>query len=184
MRALETIDKNILIRAKAGDLEAFEYILSFFEKSIYNYCLRILKDASAAKDVTQETFIKVYTHRKLIDPEKNIKTWIFTIATNATYDFLRSKKRKGEVSLDDANETFSETILASRAYYPEEGLVSDVDRALEVINPEYRKALLLFYQQGFHYQEIAEILNLPVNTVKTHISRGKEQLKDKLKGYG
>ena len=166
---MEKLDKNILIRVRAGDLEAFESVLSFYEKAIYNY----------AKDVTQDTFIKVYTHRKLIDPEKNIKTWIFTIATNTVYDFLREKKRKNEVSFDADNET----ILSFEAYYPQEGLVSDVYKALEQINPEYKKSLLLFFQQGFQYQEIADILDMPINTVKTHISRGKEQLKEKLKNY-
>jgi RNA polymerase sigma-70 factor (ECF subfamily) len=173
------IDKDILIRARAGDLEAFEFILSFYEKSIYNYCLKILKNPHSATDVAQETFIKVYTHRKNIDPEKNIKTWIFTIATNTAYDFLRSKKRKNEISLDEG----SETISGLKAYYPEEGVVSDVEKAMEQINPEYKKVLLLFYQQGFQYQEIAEMLEMPINTVKTHISRGKEDLKEKLKNY-
>ncbi len=177
---MESIDKNILIRAKAGDLEAFEYILSFYEKVIYNYCLRILKNRANAKDVTQETIIKVYTHRKSIDLDKNIKTWIFTIATNTTYDFLRGKKRKNEISLDENNETIS----SFEAYYPQEGLISDVDKALDKISPEYKKALLLFYQQGFEYKEIAEILEMPINTVKTHISRGKDQLKEILKEYG
>jgi RNA polymerase sigma-70 factor (ECF subfamily) len=179
---MENIDKNILIRAKAGDLEAFEYILSFYEKAIYNYCLRILKNSTHAKDVTQETFIKVYTHRKKIDPEKNIKTWIFTIATNTAYDFLRSKKRKMEISLDEEFETNSsfETYYQSK----EEGLISDVDKALTQIKSEYKKVLLLFYQQGFEYKEIAEILGMPINTVKTHISRGREQLKELLKEYG
>jgi len=177
---VETIDKDILIRARAGDLEAFEYILSFYEKVIYNYCLRILKNSQNAKDVAQETFIKVYTHRKDIDPTKNIKTWIFTIATNTTYDFLRSKKRKNEISLDEENETIS----SFEAYYPQAGVVSDVEKAMEQINPEYKKVLLLFYQQGFQYQEIADMLEMPINTVKTHISRGKEQLKEILKEYG
>ncbi len=178
---MENVDKNILIQAKAGDVVAFEYLLSFYEKAVYNYCLRILKNSSNAKDVTQDTFIKIYNKCKLIDPEKNIKTWIFTIATNTAYDFLRSKKRKNEITLDENNET----ILSLHSYYPQEqeGLVSDIDKALEQINPEYKKVLLLFYQQGFQYQEIAEILEIPINTIKTHISRGREQLKDKLKNY-
>ena len=155
-------------------------VLSFYEKAIYNYCLRILKNSDNAKDITQETFIKVYTHRKLIDPEKNIKTWIFTIATNTTYDFLRGKKRKNETSLEEKIETIS----CFESYYPQEGLVSDVNKALEQIKIEYKNSLLLFYQQGFQYQEIADILCVPLNTVKTHISRGKEQLKDELKNYG
>lgn len=179
---METIDKDILIRAKAGDLGAFEYILSFYEKAVYNYCLRILKNTHNATDVAQDTFIKVYTHRKSIDPEKNIKTWIFTIATNTAYDLLRGKKRKPEISLDENDETNSNF----ETYYSkeEEGIVSDVEKALGQVNPEYKKVLLLFYQQGFQYQEIADILEMPINTVKTHISRGREQLKDKLKEYG
>ncbi len=176
---MESIEKEVLIRAKSGDLEAFEHILSFYEKAIYNYCLRILKNSSHAQDVTQETFIKVYTHRKRIDPEKNIKTWIFTIATNTAYDLLRSKKRKKEVRLDE-----NETISSLEAYYLPEGLISDVEKALEKINPEYKRSLLLFYQQGFQYEEIAEIVSMPINTVKTHISRGKQQLREILKEYG
>jgi RNA polymerase sigma-70 factor, ECF subfamily len=179
MQRMKDIDKNILLCAQAGDVDAFAYILSFYEKPIYNYCLRIVKNSDTAKDITQETFIKIYTHRTFIDPEKNIKTWIFTIATNTTYDFLRGKKRKNEIPLDANNET----ILSFQAYYPAEGLISDVERALEQIDTEYKKVLLLFYQQGFRYQEIAEILDMPINTVKTHISRGKDQLKSKLKNY-
>ncbi len=176
---MQEINKDILIRAKAGDINAFEYILSFYEKAIFNYCLHVTKNLEEAKDVTQETFIKVYKNRKSIDTEKNIKTWIFTIATNTAYDLFRSKKRKKEISLDKEDETIS----TLKAYYPEEGLTSDVEKALSKINPEYKKVLILFYQQGFSYQEIADILSIPINTVKTHISRGKEQLKEKLKNY-
>ncbi len=177
---MEEINKDILVRAQKGDLEAFEHILSFYEKAIFNYCFRITKNVQEAKDITQETFIKIYTHRKSINPEKKIKTWIFTIATNTAYDFLRSRKRKNETSLDEEIETISD----SEAYYPKEGLFSDVEKALTKINPEHKKALLLFYQEGFKYEEIADILLMPLNTVKTHISRGKEELKELLKEYG
>lgn len=175
---MESLNKDILALAKNGDVNAFEQILSFYEKAVFNYCLRITKNRVEAEDVTQETFIKIYTHRKSIDPEKNIKTWIFTIATNTAYDFLRKKKRKNETSLED------ETIYNLKTYYPKESVQSDVEKALEKINPEYKKALVLFYQQGFKYEEIAEILSIPANTVKTHISRGKEELKELLKEYG
>ncbi len=173
------IEKSVLLAIKNGDLSAFEYLLSFYEKMIFNYVLRIVKNIGNAKDITQDTFIKVYIHRKLIDPEKNIKTWIFTIATNTAYDFIRGKKRKNEISLDME----SETIYDIKTYYKEEGLVSDMDKALNKIKTEYKEALLLFYQQGFEYKEIADILSMPINTVKTHISRGKEQLREILKDY-
>ncbi len=177
---MEIPDRNILTKASLGDITAFERILYFYEKAVYNYCLRVLKDSSNAKDITQETFIKVYKHHKEIDPDKNMKTWIFTIATNAMYDLFRSKKRKREISLEEN----IETIDMSSSYYTEEGIVRDVENALFQIKPEYREAILLFYQQGFSYNDIAEILGIPINTVKTHISRGKQQLKEKLQEYG
>jgi RNA polymerase sigma-70 factor (ECF subfamily) len=175
------INKDILIKAQKGDLESFEYILSFYEKAVFNYCLRVVKNLPDTEDIIQETFIKVYINRKSIDPEKNIKTWIFTIATNTMYDYFRKNKRKREMILqfDD------ETIIAPKTYYDSGGIIRDIDSALDKINTEYKEALLLFYQQGFGYKEIAEILLIPINTVKTHISRGKDQLKDILKDeYG
>jgi len=176
-----TIDKKILIKAQNGDLESFEYILTFYEKAIFNYCLRVIKNLSDTEDIIQETFIKVYTNRRSIDPEKNIKTWIFTIATNTMYDYFRKKKRKNERILNQEDET----IIDPSAYYNSEGLTSDIDSALNKINKEYKEAILLFYQQGFEYKEIAETLSIPINTIKTHISRGREQLREILKNeYG
>jgi RNA polymerase sigma-70 factor (ECF subfamily) len=173
------MDKNTIILAKNGDISAFEEIVSFYEKMIFNYLWRVVKNKEDAKDITQNTFVKVFTHRKSIDVEKNLKTWIFTIATNTAYDFMRWKQRKNETSLEDN----LETIEGLESYNVGEGIVSDVERALEEIDVNYKKTLLLFYQQGFEYKEIADILGIPINTVKTHISRGKEQLKEKLKNY-
>ena len=96
------------------------------------------------------------------------------------YDLLRSKKRKQEVSLDEEDETISKI----KAYYSEEGLNFDIEKALLKIKEEYKEILLLYYQQGFDYKEIAEMRLMPINTVKTHLSRGKEQLKEVLKEYG
>jgi RNA polymerase sigma-70 factor (ECF subfamily) len=177
----KSLEKEILIRAQSGDLEAFEQILFYYEKPIFNYCRRVAGNTQDAQDITQETFIKVYNHRRSIDPEKNIKTWIFTIATNTAYDLLRSRKRKNETSLCDED---SETIANPGSYYSREGIGLDIEQALGNINPEYKRAILLAYVDGFEYKEIADILALPINTVKTHISRGKEQLKKVLKEYG
>ncbi len=176
----EVIDKEIIISLQKGDSSAFEYFLSFYEKLIFNYIFRIVKNREVAKDITQDTFIKVYNNTKFIDVNKNIKTWLFTIATNTTYDFLRSKKSKKEFSLDENIETIDEF----DTYYTQGELISDVEKALEAIKLDYREVILLFYKYGFSYQEISEILALPINTIKTNIRRGKEQLKLILKDYG
>lgn len=177
---MEPIPRHTLIEYREGSVSAFEYILSTYEKAIYNYCLRIVRDSTHAKDITQDTFIKVYTNRTKIDPDKNIKSWIFTIATNTAYDFLRSPKGRKSINLEEEDETF----YAHSTYTSKEGLVTDVNVALDTIKLDYKKPILLYYKEGFSYQEIADILSLPINTIKTHISRGKEQLKNILKNYG
>lgn len=177
---MEPTPNHILLAFKEGNTSAFEYILSTYEKPIYNYCLRIVRDTTHAKDITQDTFIKVYTNRIKCDPEKNIKSWIFTIATNTAYDFLRSPKGRKSINLEEEDETF----YAHSTYSSVEGLVTDVHEALDTIKLDYRKPIILYYKEGFSYQEIADILSLPINTIKTHISRGKEQLKHILKNYG
>jgi RNA polymerase sigma-70 factor (ECF subfamily) len=140
----------------------------------------MIKDTTHAQDITQDTFIKVYLHHKKIDPEKNIKSWIFTIATNTAYDFLRSHKGRKSINLEDDDET----IQALATYSYTEGLETDVRNALNAIKPEYSNVLTLYYKQGFDYQEIADMLSSPINTIKTHIRRGKEQLHELLKNYG
>ncbi len=177
---MEPIPHDILIAFKQGNVSAFEYILSVHEKAVYNYCLRIVRDPPHAKDITQDTFIKVYINHKNLDPDRNIKSWIFTIATNTAYDFLRSPKGRKSINLEEEDETFH----ALSTYTTTEGLATDVTNALEAIKPDYKKPIILFYKEGFGYQEIAEILSIPINTVKTHISRGKAELKNLLKDYG
>lgn len=177
---MEPVNKDIVIKFKHGDVGAFEYLVSLYEKAIYNYVLRIVRDPPHAKDITQDTFIKIYTHHKKVDTDKNIKSWIFTIATNTAYDFLRSKKGRKSINLEESSETFH----ALATYTIIEGLVTDVNDALDIIQPEYKNPIILYYKEGFDYKEIAEILSLPINTIKTHIRRGKEQLKKLLKDYG
>lgn len=177
---MEPIPRHILTELKEGSVSAFEYILSTYEKAIYNYILRIVRDTTHAKDITQDTFIKIYTNRIKCDPDKNIKSWIFTIATNTAYDFLRSPKGRKSINLEEEDETF----YAHSTYTTIEGLVTDVNVALDTIKLDYKKPIILYYKEGFSYQEIADILSLPINTIKTHIARGKEQLKNILKNYG
>lgn len=177
------MDRNTLISLKNGDTYAFEQFLSIYEKMIFNYCLRLSKDRDVATDITQDTFIKVFTNRKKIDINKNIKTWLFTVATNSVYDYFRSKKRRKVVNLEEVDESVPVLVDQSETNYNKNIIISDIDKGLNNINIEYKKALILYYHQGFDYKEIAEILSIPINTVKTHISRGRAELKEQLDSY-
>jgi RNA polymerase sigma-70 factor (ECF subfamily) len=169
----------------SGDQEAFEEILYVYEKPIFNHLIRLTGSRDDAADLLQETFIRVYDKRSQIDPRGNFKNWLYRIATNLAYDYFRRKKRENLVSIDDEN--LSETIEAELSYTSlgQEIAVIDLENALIGINPHYKNILLLYYKEGFRYEEIAKILNSPLNTVKTHLRRARQELAKLLKNtYG
>lgn len=172
-------ESNLLENLKAGDLRAFEEILSKYERHIFNYLKRLTMNADDAEDLTQETFLKLYDKRASLIPEKGAKSWLFAVATNAAYDLFRKRKRGNEVFLEDGE---LETKPADSPYQYIEAS-ADIASALASLKPVYRSVLTLFYKDGFTYEEIAEFLGMPLNTVKTHIRRGKEALKKSLPDY-
>ncbi len=176
---METIDKKILIAAKNKNFKAFEAILSHYEKAIFNYIFRLVNHRQDAEDLAQETFIKVYTHLSSIDPEKNFRAWLYKIATNVTYDWFRKKGARPELFIVDDPLASFETIDEESPYLKIER-ARDLLKALGEIKPIYRTILDLFYHQGFGYEEIAQSLAIPLNTVKTHLFRAKRALKQAL----
>lgn len=168
-----------------GDQVAFEQILLIFEKPIFNHLLRLTKNSHDASDLLQETFIKVYSNRSQIDTTNNFKNWIYKIATNVAYDFFRKKKRENLVSIDD--EALSETIAPELSYdrLESEITVIDLENSLREIQPHYKNVLLLYYREGFSYEELSVITELPLNTIKTHLRRARQELRELLKNtYG
>ncbi len=169
--------KNLLDSTKKGDFDSFEKILLLYEKVIFNHIYRIAGSKKDAEDLTQETFMRIYEKRSLIDPDKNFKAWLYKIATNIALDFLRKKTRQKELFLIDSAEEPFETIDEEDSYY-RIGRTYDLERALGKLKPIYKTVLLLFYRDDFDYEAIAKILNVPVNTVKTHLYRAKKELKE------
>ena len=176
-------EKDLLISIIAGNMDSFETMLHYYEKPIWNHLRRITGNNDNASDLLQETFLKVYRNRKRIAPENNFKNWVYRIATNTAYDFLRKKRHIIEISLY-ANEG-SETILPELAYsrIEEEILAHDMEKALEQVPLHYRTILLLYYREGFSYEETALILGLTLNTVKTQLRRAKQALSKHLHNY-
>lgn len=179
MRKLTPKEIETLKAAKNGNLAAFEKILFQYEKMILNYAYRFVNNRQDAEDLTQEIFIKVYRSLRLVDPENNFKAWVYKIATNTIYDYLRKKQKNKELLILDDPERPFETIDNKSSYRNIEA-DRDIECALQKIKPVYRSALLLFYYQDFTYQEIAKILSMPVNTVKTCLNRAKTALREDL----
>lgn len=160
----------------AGDQEAFEEILYAYEKPIFNHLLRLTRNPDDASDLLQETFIRLYNKRAQIDISNNFKNWLYKIATNIAYDYFRKKKREKLVSLND--EDAFETIGQEESYSNLEREIAerDLESALGEIRIPYRNILLLYYRERFSYEEISDILKLPLNTVKTHLRRARKEL--------
>lgn len=180
---MSTIAPETIELAKKGDLLAFEEIVTTFEKPLWNYLVRLVGGTDDAEDLIQDTFIKVYKNLKTIDPSKNIKSWIYTIATNTAYDFLRKKKRQATTELDEEYETNPSSASYNSVSVEESIEKKDVTEAIERLDLLYRGPIILFYKDGFSYEEIATMLSIPINTLKTRLSRAKKQLADLLVNY-
>lgn len=175
----EMTDRDIQ-NIKNGDANAFERFLSQYEKRIFAFVYTIVRHREEAEDLTQETFLRVYKNRKSIDSERNVKSWLYTIATHAAYDWFRKKKHIPEAFVIDDDEAPFETVDDGDAYKDMEN-ADAVERALARLKPEYRTIIILYYYEQFSYEEIAQQLGAPLNTVKTHLRRAKNQLATEIK---
>lgn len=176
---IQKMERDSLEKLKRGDPAAFEKVLLEFEKPIFGYISGMVNQRQTAEDLTQEVFIKLYKNLKKIDLEKSFKSWLYKIATNTVYDWLKADKRRGEIFSIDEEDGF-ETIDGRQSYQNIESGLS-LEQGLAKIKPVYRTVLLLFYYEGFSYQEISSTLSIPLNTVKTYLKRGKEALGEQIK---
>ena len=184
-------DHELVTRAQQGSEKAYRELLGRFQRPVFSIIYRMIRDREQAEDLAQETFVRVFNNIDRYDPRYKFSSWIFKIATNLTIDHIR-RKELDTVSIDgsrnavtpDQIEATSITI-ASPDENPEELLEAkqlgeEIESAIGKLRPEYRAAILLRHVDGREYQEIAEILSLPLGTVKTYIHRGRNELREQL----
>ncbi len=178
-------DQRLILLAQQGEMSAFNAIVERHQRAVYSTCLRMLRDTHLAEDATQDTFIRAWN---AIDSFRGgiVRPWLLRIATNRTYDILRSRARKPAQSLD-AQPFESEPEWASVSahehpeHYSTRGEMSAfLEDALQVLPEDQRLAIILSDVQGYGYDEIAEIMNTAVGTVKSRISRGRSRLREHL----
>lgn len=191
MNATLVSDHDLVTRAQQGSEKAYRELLARYQRPVFSIIFRMIRDREQAEDLAQETFVRVFNHIGRYDPRYKFSSWIFKIATNLTIDWIRRKELK-TVSIDGSrNATSSEEMeataitIASDDENPEELLEArelgeEIEEAIGKLRPEYRAAILLRHVEGREYQEIAEIMSLPLGTVKTYIHRGRNELRDSL----
>lgn len=191
MNATQPSDQELVARAQKGSEAAYRELLTRFQRPVFSIIYRMVRDREQAEDLTQETFVRVFNHIDRYDPKYKFSSWIFKIATNLTIDAMR-RKEPVTVSIDGSryaqtgDEIEATTItVESGDENPEQLLEAkelgeEIEVAIGKLRPEYRTAILLRHVEGREYQEIAEIMGLPLGTVKTYIHRGRNELRGEL----
>jgi len=179
----ERSDESLAVEARKGSQEAFRELVERYERPVFGLVVRIVRRAETAEDVAQETFLKAYRALARFDPDRKFSSWLFKIAHNTALDSLRREGHE-PLSLDapiGEGEEAPEPPADPAAEDPFERTAGrDLGRALEAavreLRPEYREILLLRFVEELSYEEIAEVLDLPMGTVKIHIYRARRDL--------
>ncbi len=164
----ELSDAQLIAAYLKGDEKAFEILVKRYLKPIYSFIYKNIGNPEAAEDITQETFVKVWKNLKKFKHDKKFSTWIFTIAKNASIDFLR--KKKPTVSLDLYEPVDCEVSPEQKAY--NKSKENFLTNSLIQLSPKYKEVFVLKYQNNFTFRKIAEELGKPINTVKSWHRRG------------
>jgi RNA polymerase sigma-70 factor (ECF subfamily) len=181
-------EQRLVEAGQRGDVEAFNQLVRLYEGRVYNLCYRMLGDPDAAADAAQDTFISAY--RNLAKFRGGLfRSWLLRIATNACLDALRARKRRPSVSLGakrdeddegtgldipDAGEALDETALRRE-------LGAAIQQGLALLPEDQRIVVVLSDIQGLAYEEIAQVTNTNLGTVKSRLSRGRARLRDILR---
>jgi len=181
-------DEQLLLEyRRTGDRELYAQLVYRYERELFNYLRRYLGNAEAAEDIFQTTFLRVHLNCQKFDEGRRFRSWLYSIATNAAIDYCRMMKRKPTVSLDASLDPDAERIGALVDYLEsdEAGPVDSALRAersrlvratLESLPESLNAVIQLVYFQGMPYAEAAEVLNIPLGTVKSRLHCAVRQL--------
>lgn len=164
----EVEDRDLIAKARKGDVEAYNLLVSRWEKRVFNYLLRLVRNREDALDVSQDVFLKAFQSLSKLDDATKFAGWLFRIAHNEAYSLLRKQKPEGELP--------PETARIGAGLLPMELSVA-VEAALLQLTADQREAVILKVYQGFKFEEMAEILECPVSTVKSRLYTALDLLK-------
>ncbi|MEL7371764.1 MAG: RNA polymerase sigma factor [Myxococcota bacterium] len=189
-------DARLMGRFKKGDAKAFEALLRRYRKSVYNFCLRMLGQASAAEDAMQEVFLKVVRSAARWERQARVSTWIFTIARNHCIDALRKESYRKTASLDqtlkeqsDGGVTLGDQVSDEVGLGPDRGAESlrlrhVLTEAIAALSAEQREVFVMREYAGMPFKEIAKVVGVSENTVKSRMRYALENLRNALNKKG
>ncbi len=179
-------ERRLIRAAQQGSEEACRDLVRRFERPVFSLIVRMVRDPALAEDLSQEVFVKAFRALDSFQPGRKFSSWLFKIAHNTAIDHLRRKTPSTvalETDLDRVDPI--DVVADSRVETPEAVAVrGDLARAFEEalgrLRPQYREVVVLRFQEGLAYEEIAEVTGLPLGTVKTHIHRARKALAEEM----
>jgi len=182
---MEATDTVLVQRTLKGDTPAYNVLVQRYQRQVYSLAYRMLGNAEDAGDMVQETFLRAYGALSTFRQDASFLTWLYKIASNLCIDRMRARKTLNALSLDAELEEGREP-AADRSCSPENVVVRDA--VSEIVHKEvmhlparYRVVVVMRHLQQMSIEEIAEQLNLPSGTVKTHLFRAREMLRERLR---
>jgi len=173
----EVEDRDLVGKARQGDVDAYNLLVSRWEKRVFNYLLKLVRQREDAMDLTQDAFLKGWQNLSKLDDPSRFAPWLFRIAHNEAFSLLRKGKSETEELRDIAPPSPGPRML------PMETSLA-VARALERLSEDQREAVVLKIYQGFKFEEMAEILDCPVSTIKSRLYAAMDALKETLSPAG
>ena len=182
------LDLVLVKRAKSGDYQAFDLLVLKYQSRLISTAFKFVKDVQIAEDIVQDSFIKAFNALESFREDSSFYTWIYRITVNTSKNFLVSKKRKSELLNSDLSEEASYEIEPVETYSPEDLLQATqlkkvITETIDLLGEDTRTALTLRELDGLSYEQIADVVNCPVGTVRSRIFRGREVVDEAISQY-
>jgi len=182
-------DVDLVARAAGGDGDAYAALVARYEDLVYTVAVRVIGDEDDARDVAQETFIRAHRALPRFRGDSKFSSWLYRIAVNRALTHLKRNRRRGiSVDIDGTNAVESSALDPPRQQDPGQRVVDEefrlsVRSAVAELPPKYRAVVALFYLEERSYKEVTEILGIPMGTLKTHLHRARQLLREKLEDH-
>lgn len=168
-------EPELIAQSLDGNTLAYAELVDRYKNAVYYHCFAIVRDEATAEDLAQETFLRAYYSLARYNPDYRLSTWLFTIGTNKCLTYLKKARREVK-NADEILERIESTAPspAKNAEYTE------LHNAVRQLQPNFRAVISLYYWRGLTYNETAQVMGVPINSVRVWLKRAKEQLRKEL----
>jgi len=179
-------DNELIVACKSHDEQAFRELMGRYMRQIFNFAKQYSKTTEDAEDITQDTFLKVWKYIKRYNYDRPFKPWLYMIARNTALDFLKKKKALPFSELDNIENdlSFTDTVVDNEPspdeLFANSAITRELSKVMESIHPDHRAILIMHYHEDMTFNEIATVVDKPINTVKSWHRRALIQLQKKL----